>query len=267
MPLKRIERGYGYKIKEFDKNEEFGRLVDTFNHMSVSLEESFNKIYAEEIAVRDANMQETLQAQINPHFLNNTLEIINWKARMSGNRDVSGMIESLGVMMEATMNRNNESFITIQEEMKYVEAYLYIIVQRFGSKFQFSKEVDESLLSIKIPRLIVQPLVENAVEHGGDLYGNRVGKLVISEDEKYLKIIVENNGHMSEQDVDKVKGLLGETKLTSQAKNIGIRNVNLRLKLLYGEDSGLSIENKGEDLIVSRIIIDKKKLDGYDVKQ
>lgn len=258
--------GYGYKINKFNKNEELGRLVDTFNHMSVSLEESFNRIYAEEVAVRDANMQ-ALQAQINPHFLNNTLEIINWKARMSGNKDVSGMIESLGVMMEATMNRNNESFITIKEEMRYVEAYLYIIVQRFGSKFQFEEEIDESLINIRIPRLIVQPLVENAVEHGGDLYGNRVGKLIISEDDKYLSIIVENNGHMSMQDVEKVKCLLGETKLASEAKNIGIRNVNLRLKLLYGEDSGLFIENKGEDLIVSKILIEKKKLEINNTEQ
>ena len=143
-------------------------MIDTFNHMSVSLEESFNRIYAEEIALRDANIK-ALQSQINPHFLNNTLEIINWKARMSGNNDVSGMIESLGIMMEATMNRKNESFISIKEELKYVDAYLYIIVQRFGEKFQFAKNIDESVLELKIPRLIIQPLVENMVEHGGDI--------------------------------------------------------------------------------------------------
>ena len=142
----KIEEGeYGITLPAFEGNKEFGKLIDTFNHMSLGLEESFNRIYAEEVALRDANMQ-ALQSQINPHFLNNTLEIINWKARMSGNHDVSGMIESLGVMMEATMNRKKEKFITIEEELKYVDAYLYIIHQRFGSRFHFDKDVDENLL-------------------------------------------------------------------------------------------------------------------------
>ena len=234
----KIEDGeYGYKIPDFDKNKEFGTLIDTFNHMSVSLEESFERIYAEEIAVRDANMQ-ALQSQINPHFLNNTLEIINWKARMSGNVGVSKMIESLSVMMEATMNRNNESFISIKEEMKYVDAYLYIIV----------------------PRLIVQPLVENMVEHGGDVYGNKIGKLKIYEEDKYLYIVVENNGNINDKDRKQIDMLLGEGEVESKNHHIGIRNVNKRLKILYGEDSGLTISNPQDNLTVSEIKIEKSKL-------
>lgn len=256
----KIENGeYGYKIADFDKNNEFGTLIDTFNHMSVSLEESFERIYAEEIAVRDANMQ-ALQSQINPHFLNNTLEIINWKARMSGNKDVSRMIESLSVMMEATMNRNNESFISIKEEMKYVDAYLYIIVQRFGSRFQFKKEVDENLFHINIPRLIVQPLVENMVEHGGDVYGNKIGKLKIYEEDKYLYIVVENNGNINDEDRKQIDILLGEDGGESKNHHIGIRNVNKRLKILYGGDSGLTISNPEDNLTVSEIKIEKSRL-------
>lgn len=256
----KIEEGeYGITLPQFDGNKEFGKLVDTFNHMSLGLEESFNRIYAEEVALRDANMQ-ALQAQINPHFLNNTLEIINWKARMSGNYDVSGMIESLGVMMEATMNRKKEKFITIEEEVKYVDAYSYIIKQRFGSRFVFEKEIDEKLLNLKIPRLIVQPIVENAVEHGGDDEGNIMGKLKIYADYNHLYIVVYNNGNMSEEDKDKVKVLLSANKLEDNVHNIGIRNVNLRLKLLYGENSGLSIQNVDENLTESKIVIDKFKL-------
>ena len=74
-----------------------------------------------------------LQSQINPHFLNNTLEIINWKARLSGNEEVSEMIGALSVMMNATMNRDNEMFVPLSEELCYVDAYLTIIRQRFGS--------------------------------------------------------------------------------------------------------------------------------------
>lgn len=228
--------------------------------MSLGLEESFNRIYAEEVALRDANMQ-ALQSQINPHFLNNTLEIINWKARMSGNHDVSGMIESLGVMMEATMNRKKEKFITIEEELKYVDAYLYIIHQRFGSRFHFDKDVDENLLNLKIPRLIVQPIVENAVEHGGDKEGNIIGSLKIYADYNNLYIVVHNNGNMTEADKAKIEILLSDQKLEENVHNIGIRNVNMRLKLLYGENSGLSIENIDDNLTESKLKIDRFKME------
>ncbi len=257
----KIEEGeYGITLPAFEGNKEFGKLIDTFNHMSLGLEESFNRIYAEEVALRDANMQ-ALQSQINPHFLNNTLEIINWKARMSGNHDVSGMIESLGVMMEATMNRKKEKFITIEEELKYVDAYLYIIHQRFGSRFHFDKDVDENLLNLKIPRLIVQPIVENAVEHGGDKEGNIIGSLKIYADYNNLYIVVHNNGNMTEADKAKIEILLSDQKLEENVHNIGIRNVNMRLKLLYGENSGLSIENIDDNLTESKLKIDRFKME------
>lgn len=257
----KIEEGeYGITLPAFEGNKEFGKLIDTFNHMSLGLEESFNRIYAEEVALRDANMQ-ALQSQINPHFLNNTLEIINWKARMSGNYDVSGMIESLGVMMETTMNRKKEKFITIEEELKYVDAYLYIIHQRFGSRFHFDKDVDENLLNLKIPRLIVQPIVENAVEHGGDKEGNIIGSLKIYADYNNLYIVVHNNGNMTEADKAKIEILLSDQKLEENVHNIGIRNVNMRLKLLYGENSGLSIENIDDNLTESKLKIDRFKME------
>lgn len=235
---------YGYRVEPFHKNEEIGQLVDTFNHMSVSLEDSFNRIYVEEIAEREATLK-ALESQINPHFLNNTLEIINWKARMNGNEDVSEMISALSVMMNATLNRSNEMFIPLSEELSYVDAYLYIIRERFGSKFQFEKKVEESLLGIKVPRLIIQPIVENAVEHGGDKRGQIVGRLNVYADEQFLYISVENNGELSEEDREKIKVLLqtdqqGDVQGLDRAR-IGIRNVNLRLHLIYGGESGLSI--------------------------
>ena len=255
-----IEKGeYGYKIEPFNRNEEFETMIDTFNHMSGSLEESFNRIYAEEVAARDANMK-ALQAQINPHFLNNTLEIINWKARLSGNEDVSRMISSLSIMMNATMDRKNEAFISIEEELKYVDAYLYIIYARFGGKFKFVKEVDEKALSYKIPRLIIQPLLENVVEHGGDNRGNMEGRLTISLEDEFLRIRVENNGNLTEENKEKIRKLLSEPKPGDSNENIGIRNVNLRLKMLYGEESGLTISNEVEGLTICEIIIENKEV-------
>ena len=235
---------YGYEVEPFDKNAEIGQLVDTFNHMSVSLEDSFNRIYLEEIAERDATLK-ALQSQINPHFLNNTLEIINWKARMNGNEDVSEMISALSVMMNATLNRNNEMYITLEEELTYVDAYLYIIRERFGEKFRFTKEVDDTLLQVKVPRLIIQPIVENAVEHGGDRSGCIEGCLKIFTREGTVMIRIENNGTLSESDREKILLLLSDDHLGDTERldrmSIGIRNVNLRLHLMCEEGSGLEI--------------------------
>ena len=254
---------YGYRAEPFDQNREFGMLVDNFNHMSGSLEDSFNRIYAEEIAGRDATLK-ALQSQINPHFLNNTLEIINWKARMNGNEDVSEMISALSVMMNAALNRNNEMFITLEEELTYVDAYLYIIRERFGERFTFTREVDAALLGCSVPRLIIQPIVENAVEHGGDAQGRRTGHLHIFGDRKNLHIVVENNGTLSGEDKEKIAVLLSDDEQLPSgglpdSRSIGIRNVHRRLRMLYGKESGLRITSDKEGKTVSELIICKEE--------
>ncbi|MBQ7370871.1 MAG: histidine kinase [Blautia sp.] len=266
----KIRKGeYGYKVEPFDKNEEMGQLVDTFNHMSGSLEDSFKRIYVEEIAERDATLK-ALQAQINPHFLNNTLEIINWKARMSGNEDVSEMITALSVMMNATLNRNNEMYISLEEELSYVDAYLHIIQERFGSKFTFTQTIDHTLLDRSVPRLIIQPIIENAVEHGGNKEGRRSGELIICEEDGALLIRVKNNGEMTQKDREKIDFLLNQEHPDSRnlqypdhesidRQSIGIRNVHLRLRMIYGNESGLTIESDGNGMTVSTIRIKRIK--------
>ena len=257
-----IRKGhFCYTVEPFEKNTEMAELVDTFNHMSVSLEESFKRIYVEEIAERDAKLK-ALQSQINPHFLNNTLEIINWKARMNGNNDVSDMITALSVMMNAALNRNNEMFVTLQEELSYVDAYLYIIKERFGNKFTFTRNIDQTLLDHSVPRLIIQPIIENAVEHGGR-DGKRIGDLTIRKQDRDLLITVRNNGTLSEKDREKIALLLKEedagTSLEAlDRQSIGIRNVHLRLRMIYGNGSGLTIESR-DDMTVCTILIRQPK--------
>ena len=260
---------YGYQAEPFRKNKEIGQLVDNFNHMSRSLEESFRRIYVEEIAGRDAALK-ALQSQINPHFLNNTLEIINWKARMNGNEDVSEMISALSVMLNASLNRNNEMFIRLDEELTYVDAYLYIIQERFGDRFSFTREIEPELLDCSVPRLIIQPIVENAVEHGGDSAGNRRGTLRIFGSREELHIVVENNGSLSEADKEKIAALLSDADSLNggermDSRSIGIRNVHRRLRMIYGKKSGLTIRDSGDGKTVSELVIcrtgDSRELD------
>ena len=248
---------YGTQIENMANSEEFYHMEESFNYMSSQLKQQFDKIYMEEIALRDAKIM-ALQSQINPHFLNNTLEIINWEARLNGNMRVSQMIEALSTMLEATMNRKADPYNTVAEEMEYVDAYLYIITQRYGEKFTCRKEIDESLLNYKIPRLIVQPIAENAIEHGMSI--TREGELVIRlyrKREDLLCIEIENNRALSEEDQAKIHKLLKEEPNPQKEHRVslGIRNVDQRLRMMYGPECGLFISNNKNNHTVSTILV------------
>mgnify|MGYP001172616643 FL=1 len=248
---------YGTQIENMANSEEFYHMEESFNYMSSQLKQQFDKIYMEEIALRDAKIM-ALQSQINPHFLNNTLEIINWEARLNGNMRVSQMIEALSTMLEATMNRKADPYNTVAEEMEYVDAYLYIITQRYGEKFTCRKEIDESLLNYKIPRLIVQPIAENAIEHGMSI--TREGELVIRlyrKREDLLCIEIENNRALSEEDQAKIRKLLKEEPNPQKEHRVslGIRNVDQRLRMMYGPECGLFISNNKNNHTVSTILV------------
>lgn len=253
---KEIEKeNYGYQINVDDSDEEFYDLGNAFNSMSNTLKNQFEKNYLEELALRDANIM-ALQSQINPHFLNNTLEIINWEARLTGNYKVSNMIEALSTMLEATMNRKKEQLIPLAEELGYVEAYLYIIAQRYGDNFQVEKEIDESLLRVKVPRLIIQPIIENAVEHGMDIRRKGKIKLTVRKEEQMLVIEVMDNGKLTRESRRKIDELLyAESTTDTSSLSLGIRNVNKRLKIIYGQECGLTIKSNKDDHTVSTILV------------
>lgn len=253
---KEIEKeNYGYQINVDDSDEEFYDLGNAFNSMSSTLKNQFEKNYLEELALRDANIM-ALQSQINPHFLNNTLEIINWEARLTGNYKVSNMIEALSTMLEATMNRKKEQLIPLAEELGYVEAYLYIIAQRYGDNFQVEKEIDESLLRVKVPRLIIQPIIENAVEHGMDIRHKGKIKLTVRKEEQMLVIEVMDNGKLTRESRRKIDELLyTESTTDTSSLSLGIRNVNERLKIIYGQECGLTIKSNKDDHTVSTILV------------
>lgn len=260
-----IEEGhYGCEIRNMSREDEFYYLDDAFNKMSKQLKNQFEKIYLEEIALRDANIM-ALQSQINPHFLNNTLEIINWEARMMGNVKVSGMIEALSTMLEATMNRKGVQLISLEEELSYVDAYIYIISQRFGEKFAFQKEIEPQLLKIMVPRLIIQPIIENAVEHGMNMTQRGWITLRIYEEEDKVYIEIKDNGNLTDKDRCRIEQLLSDQEVDTRkehgqkehATSLGIRNVNRRLKIIYGQDCGLFITSSVHHHTISTIVVKK----------
>lgn len=263
--VKRGERGYA--IAPLPASQEFRSLAEHFNSMSAELKTQFEQSYEEQLALQDARVK-ALQSQISPHFLNNTLEIINWEARMANNEKACRMIEALSTMLDAAMARGGSSAVTITEELRYVDAYLYILSERYGERLRVDKQIDESLLDQYVPRLILQPIVENAMEHGIEKRGNGAITLRIFA-QKHLYLEVENDGTMTQQDRENIARLLSwdgtsegeETKIS----RIGIRNVNRRLKILYGEEFGLTIEEIAPGSILARIKLPLTHANGHQI--
>ena len=254
-----IEKGnLGVQLTENTKSREFEYLRESINRMSGTLKYQFDHIYEEELALRDARIM-ALQSSINPHFMNNTLEIINWEARLGDNAKVSKMIEALSVLMDAALDRHKRPEIPLSEEMVYVNAYLYITSERLGKRVTIRKELSDDTLGFLVPRLIMQPIIENAVQHGIVPRGEGTLEIMSRLEGEHLILEIKNDGSMSEEDRDKIRTLLAPDHDASKdsSLHLGIANVNQRLRILYGDTCGLSIAQEG-DKVVSRMRITKK---------
>lgn len=252
-----IEKGnLGYQLDYEPESKEFHYLADSFNKMSERLKYQFDHIYEEELALRDARIM-ALQSHINPHFMNNTLEIINWEARLSGNQKVSQMIEALATLMDAGIDRKKQPEVLLSEEMIYVNAYLYIISERLGKRLTIKKELPDEIMQYKVPRLILQPVIENAIEHGVVKNGRGTVTLSGYAEGRFLYLEIVNEAVLTKEDEAKMKRLLDVNYDTSKepSGSLGIANVNQRLKILYGEPCGLSMEKVDEEHVRARLTI------------
>lgn len=257
---KRLQSGQrGYQIESQAPTTEFETLYCNFNAMSAELKGQFERSYLEQQAAQRAQIK-ALQSQINPHFLNNTLEIINWEARLADNQRVSAMIEALSTMLDAALDRDGRSQIPLKQELVYVDAYLYITKERLGEGFHVHKDMEADVLEQPIPKLILQPIVENAVEH--DIVGRRGGHLWVRcyrrEDRIYLE--VEHDGQMTGADQENIRKLLSDD--STEGSRVGLRNVYQRLRLIYGSRAVVRIEQTRAGSILAQIRIPQEEYHG-----
>lgn len=253
----RIRQGeLGCQIDTETGSREFQYLTDSFNRMSGQLRRQFDRLYQEELARRDAQIK-ALQAHINPHFLNNTLEIINWQARMSGDVKASKMIEALSTVLDAALDRKGSPQVRLAEEMTYVNAYLYIVKERYGRRLTVDVDLPDELMDCLVPRLILQPVIENAVEHGIGPSGQGQVSLRGFREGERLILEIENNGGLSPRDEEHIARLLSPDydMQNEPSGNIGIANVNQRLRILYGPDCGLTITRGEGDAVTARLTV------------
>jgi LytS/YehU family sensor histidine kinase len=201
-----------------------------------------NNVYKSEVAARDAKIM-SLLAQMNPHFLNNTLEITNWQIRLGNYESAEKMIESLAALFNASMNRDSCAEPLLSAELEYCDAYLYIIKMRYGDKLIIEKNVDSSLLNFRTPALIIQPLLENAIKHGIEGAGGGCVKLSVFRRDNKIYIEVANDGEQLSNERLKSIGKLLSGK-EQEGFSMGLRNVNERLKLIYGKKSFIKISSE-----------------------
>lgn len=236
---------------EIDRNDELGFLQKTFNIMAKEMDHLVNWIYREQITRKEAEIK-ALQSQINPHFLFNTLESINWMAQLNNVPEISETVSDLSTLLDISIGRDDR-LITIEEEFIYIDKYISLLKRRFEDKITLNKEVDPQVLYVKIPRLLIQPLIENAVYHGVE--NNRCKGVIslvanIQDDLITIEIIDNGNGISSEELIKLNNGLSMDnntyfkTLSNKKDKSIGIENVNRRIKLYYGEKYGLKLESK-----------------------
>ncbi len=248
----------GYQIAGDAPSREFALLYNHFNAMSAELESQFDRSYQEQQALQQAKIK-ALQSQINPHFLNNTLEIINWEARLADNQRVCSMIEALSTMLDAAISRDGRSTVTLAEELKYVDAYLYITQERLGDRLTVTRDVDPEVIGWRVLLMMLQPIVENAVEHdlsrsGGELclraYPRR------GAGGARLCVEVEHDGAIPARDWENIRrSLEPQSGGQKPGGSVGIRNVNQRLRLLYGEDYRFDMAELRPGRILTRLEI------------
>lgn len=253
-----LEGQRGYKITERPPNREFEMLFHSFNTMSCQMECQFRQLYEEQQALQQAKIK-ALQSQINPHFLNNTLEVINWEARLAENERVCDMLEAMTTMLDAAIGRDGRSQVLLSEELKYVEAYLHIIQQRLGDRLTLTRDIQPEALNWTVPLLTLQPVLENAVEYdlshtGGEL---ALRAFVLCG---MLHLEVEHDGIIDEAGWQKIHvGLSADAQTAVDGRSVGIRNVVNRLMLIYGSNFRVDIRQTRPGRILAEIILPEKR--------
>ena len=246
------------------QEDEIGYLSHTFNEMVDRIDQLVNEVYRSELAQKTAEM-EALQAQINPHFLYNTLDAINWMLIERDAWDISDIVVALGSLMQYTMDTSTAT-VPLHLEYAYIEDYLRMQKCRLTHRLEYRLLLDESLRELEVPKLILQPLVENAIQHGVEPRsgGGRVEICSRQEGNRALLSIRDNGPGMSE---GQLRQLMDPEIPLSGSTGIGVHNVRRRLKLYFGGRCRFEIcsapEQGTEILITIDLIADRKEGGGH----
>lgn len=254
--MNQVNHGVRVVTVESDSEDEVGLLVRSFRSMMEEIDRLISEVYENKIALKEFELK-ALTAQINPHFLYNSLSIINWMAIRSKQMQISKVTLALSTFYRTALSKGAE-IVSIDTTITNIEAYLQIQLIMHDNNFTVEWDIEDEVRNAKIPKLLLQPIVENALEHGLDLKedGERILKISMIKDKEDVLVIVEDNGiGMEQKKADEL--------ITYHAKGYGLKNVNDRICLFYGDAYKIQvISSVGEGTKVKmRIPMKGEKID------
>ncbi|OZB98295.1 sensor histidine kinase [Paenibacillus sp. XY044] len=227
---------------ESDRKDEIGFVYRSFHKMTQRLNQLIQEKYLMEIKQKESELM-LMHSQITPHLLYNTLDSVYWYGIQGGVPEVAHMVRDLSTMLRIGLSKGQE-IITIREELSHVEAYLHLQEKRYQGSFQFHIQMEPGAEDYRLPKVLIQPLVENCILHGiGKMDGEGEVWIDIRTAEGLLLITVEDNGFRP-VDLLKIEALLSGN--ANPEKGFGIRNVHQRIQLRFGSDFGLSYSAREE---------------------
>ncbi|KLU73489.1 MAG: hypothetical protein RHS_0893 [Robinsoniella sp. RHS] len=233
------------------RGDELGTLNRQFDQMSETIIHLIRENYVNEILKKEAQIK-ALENQINPHFLYNTLASIKWRAMASGERDISDMVDALGTLLRTSLSNKDENDFTLGKELEAVHSYITIQKLRYEDRLKFENHIGQVYNQLRIPKLVIQPMVENAIFYG--LETNVEACYIVLEAEikgKVLHFYVKNTG--SEMEENLLTKLIQE-EIKPHGNGVGLMNIDRRVKMQYGEEYGLRMYNE-EDYAVAELSI------------
>ncbi|MGN1139917.1 MAG: sensor histidine kinase [Oliverpabstia sp.] len=246
---------------EVDSRNEIGSLTETFNVMTQKIQELMVQIIEEQQAKRKSELK-ALQSQINPHFLYNTLDSIIWMAEEGKNEEVVVMTASLAKLFRQIIS-NEEEEISIFQEVEYCRNYLIIQKMRYKDKLEFEIDLDPDIKGEKIIKLVLQPLIENAIYHGLK-YKESKGMLMLKgygQGDDIIFEIIDNGVGM---DQDTMEHIFERHKVNYRSNGVGVYNVERRIRLSYGQEYGISYESELGKGTVATVKIPKERRDVHE---
>lgn len=234
--MQEVEDGnLSVEVTSQDKDE-IGVLYRSFGNMLKRVRTLIEEVYVSKITQKESEMK-ALQAQINPHFLYNTLSLINWKALTAGEEDISKMTLAMSTFYRTALNRGKNT-LRVEDELKNTKAYLEIQSMMHDHDFDYAVEVEPGILGYESLNLILQPLVENAIMHGIEHKTDGRGRIEIRgwlKDDCIWFSVADNGIGMSRETAQRI--------LSMESKGYGVRNVNERICLCYGEEYAIRVES------------------------
>jgi two-component system sensor histidine kinase YesM len=266
--IKKVRHQHFDTIECDEGKDEIGDLIREFNRMASTIESLIRDVYEADLQKKNIEVEKkqaminALQSQIDPHFLFNTLESIRMRSVVKGETETAQMIKYLSKIFRRILSWGNDN-VTVKEELDYIKYFLEIQRYRFGDKLNYKMYVDENVLNYIIPKMVIQPFVENACIHG--IEGSSDNGLVILEIKKsnsFVVFTIKDNGiGMSEHTLNSIYTSLGE--LENISGSVGIKNAYRRLKLLYGDDFRFRIDSQYDVGTVVTLMINTEKLAGF----